>query len=107
MHTMMRAAMYAMFALGGAGLVAVAPSVHAQVGLTDAAIKKALAEQGYELVKLEREQGELEAYAKKEGKVWELELDPKSGSILEAEIADEEAKDEDDEDDAKKPAEDS
>ena len=45
-------------------------------------IRAALAEQGYEVTGFERERGELEVYAVKDGRRLELTLDPRTGDIL-------------------------
>lgn len=47
-----------------------------------------LAEQGYEVKRIKDEGYELESYAMRDGKLWELKLDPTTGAILKAEIED-------------------
>jgi hypothetical protein len=44
-----------------------------------------LAEQGYTVTSYERESGEIEVDATKDGRLWELKIDPQSGRIREAE----------------------
>ena len=61
--------------------------------LTDAmreTISTAVRAAGYEPVKFESEDGgrEIEVYATKGGQLWELEVDPATGAILEAERED-------------------
>ena len=64
---------------------AVAP---AQADTVRPDIQGLLAAQGYELRKLEHEGRELEAYAMKDGVLWELTLDPDTGDILRVELED-------------------
>lgn len=52
------------------------------------AIRRVLEDNGYELVRIEQEHGKVEAYALKDGRKWELELDPESLQILRSELED-------------------
>jgi hypothetical protein len=47
-----------------------------------------LAAQGYELRRVKNEGYELEAYALRDGRMWELKLDPATGTILRVEAED-------------------
>lgn len=60
----------------------------ARPGAKDEQIRTSLAAQGYEIVKYEREQGEIEVYALKDGRRWELKIDPRNGRVLRAEEED-------------------
>ncbi len=51
-------------------------------------ISAALAVDGYKVLKYEREHGEIEVYAVKDGRRLELELDPQSGRIVRIEDED-------------------
>lgn len=72
-------------------VVAVAPMILASaaiavergdtVGTDGAAIRSALEADGYEVRKIETEDGELEAYALKDGKRYEIHVDPASGKV--------------------------
>lgn len=53
--------------------------------LADADIRTMLEQQGYRIVKIERERNKVEVYAKKDGRRWEIEMDSRSGRILELE----------------------
>jgi hypothetical protein len=50
-------------------------------GVDDAAVRAMLAEQGYAVIGYQRERGEIEVDATRDGKLWELEIDPQSGRI--------------------------
>ena len=54
-------------------------------GPSEQDIRAALATQGYEVTGFERERGELEVYAVKDGRRFELKLDPRTGDILRVE----------------------
>ena len=54
----------------------------------DDAIRTALDAQGYDVVKYERKQREIEVYAKRDGRLWELKLDPVTGELRSAEQED-------------------
>lgn len=54
-------------------------------GVADDQIRTSLEEQGYEILKYERERGEIEVYALREGRRWELKLDPRTGEVLRVE----------------------
>jgi len=51
-------------------------------GMDDEAIRNGLRDQGYSIEQYEREHGEIEAYATKDGARWKLKIDPRSGEIL-------------------------
>ena len=55
---------------------------------SEAQIRAALAAQGYEVLKFEREGHEIEVYAMRDGRWWELELDPRSGRVIKREAHD-------------------
>jgi TusA-related sulfurtransferase len=57
-------------------------------GASDQDIRASLLEQGYEVTKFERERGQIEVYANKDGRRWELKIDPKTGNILSTEAED-------------------
>ena len=54
-------------------------------GIDDEQIRASLAAQGYKVTKYERERGEIEVYALKDGRRYELKIDPKTGQILKVE----------------------
>jgi hypothetical protein len=54
-------------------------------GVDDVAVKAMLAQQGYTVTKYKRERGEIEVDATRDGKAWELEIDPQSGTIRDVE----------------------
>jgi len=54
-------------------------------GADDEQIRASLAAQGYEVTKYERERGEIEVYALKDGRRYELKIDPRTGEILKVE----------------------
>lgn len=47
----------------------------------DGQIRTALAARGYDVVEIERKRHEIEVYANRDGRRWELELDPVTGDI--------------------------
>ena len=51
----------------------------------DDALRARLAEDGYVVRKFERERGRIEVRAEKDGRLWEIEADARSGEILEIE----------------------
>lgn len=51
-------------------------------------IRTALQAQGYEVLKYERERGEIEVYAMRGGRQWELKLDPVTGKVIDVEEED-------------------
>jgi predicted small secreted protein len=57
-------------------------------GASDEDIRAALLSQGYEVTKYERERGQIEVYATKDGRRWELKIDPRTGNILSVEAED-------------------
>lgn len=54
-------------------------------GVNDAELRARLAAEGYEIVKYERERGEIEVKAMREGRRWELEIDPRDGRTVKVE----------------------
>lgn len=54
----------------------------------DDAIRARLAAEGYQITRFERESGRIEVYATKDGQLWELKLDPRTGQTLTAEAED-------------------
>lgn len=52
------------------------------------ALAEKLAAQGYELRRAEIERNKLEVYATRDGRLWELKLDPATGAILTVEAED-------------------
>jgi plasmid stabilization system protein ParE len=54
-------------------------------GVDDEAVRAMLASEGYAITKYERERGEIEVYATKDGKTWEIEVDPLTGRIVKVE----------------------
>ena len=57
-------------------------------GKSDDAIRTSLKDQGYEIAKYERERGQIEVYANKDGRRWELKIDPQTGNIMKVESED-------------------
>jgi predicted small secreted protein len=51
-------------------------------GVSDDEVRASLLEQGYDVTKYERERGQIEVYANKDGSRWELKIDPRTGNIL-------------------------
>ena len=60
----------------------------AMVGKSADEIKATLTAQGYEVRKIETEDGKLEAYAMKDGKKFEIYVDPTSGTVTEVKAQD-------------------
>ena len=54
-------------------------------GVDDDQIRTSLVADGYDIIKYERERGEIEVYASKDGRRYELKLDPKTDEILKIE----------------------
>lgn len=54
-------------------------------GVDDDAVRTMLAAEGYEITKYERERGEIEVYARRDGKLWEIEVDPLTGRVTKVE----------------------
>jgi len=54
-------------------------------GVNDAEWRARLALEGYEIVKYERERGEIEVKAMRDGHRWELEIDPRDGRTVKVE----------------------
>ena len=52
------------------------------------AIRTALEAQGYHIVKFERKRQGAEVYAERDGRLWELTVDPATGDVLRAEAED-------------------
>jgi len=78
--------MAAVLAAGTALAANLAPGV--KLGTSAQEISSALAAQGYEILKYEREDDEIEVYVLKDGRRFELEIDPTTGQILEVEDED-------------------
>lgn len=57
-------------------------------GVSDDQIRASLQALGYEVTGFEREGGEIEVYAMKDGRRWELNIDPRTGGILRIEAED-------------------
>ena len=57
-------------------------------GVSDDEIRASLLAQEYEVTKYERERGQIEVYANKDGRRWELKIDPQTATILSAEAED-------------------
>ncbi len=75
-----------------------APEPGTVVGTDMAEISAALVEMGYEVIEIEFEDGLFEAEAMTPDGLYELEIDPETGAIIEVELEDEDD-DYDDEDD--------
>lgn len=56
--------------------------------ITEENVRITLLEQGFELVRLQSDDDEIEAYALKDGELWELEINPRTGEIREQERED-------------------
>lgn len=76
----------AALAAGTALATNLAPGV--KLGTSAQEVSSALAAQGYEVLKYEREDDEIEVYVRKDGQRLELEIDPNTGQILEVEDED-------------------
>ncbi|MCT8159707.1 PepSY domain-containing protein [Pseudoruegeria sp. SHC-113] len=55
------------------------------VGMTDAEIRAKIEAAGYTVLEIEREDGEIEVEAERDGITWEIELSDVDGTILEIE----------------------
>lgn len=79
-------------AVGGltaaAGLALAAAQEDGYAGKTEAEIISSLESQGYEVRKVEEEDGYLEAYVLLDGSRFEIYVDPRSGRIVEIEADD-------------------
>jgi predicted fused transcriptional regulator/phosphomethylpyrimidine kinase len=73
---------FAIAALSIGAVDAVEPTVGAKLGVTAAEIVAALAAEGYEVTKYERERREIEVEATRDGRRWEMKIDPQSGEIV-------------------------
>jgi hypothetical protein len=60
----------------------------ATLGKSADEVKSTLTAQGYEVRKVENEDGKLEAYAVKDGKKFEIYVDPASGAVTEVKAED-------------------
>ena len=69
------------------------------VGTTDTAVTSALEAAGYQVLEMEVEADEIEALVSLDGALFEIEVDPATGEILEIEAKDEDGEDEDEDDD--------
>ena len=63
------------------GFAAASELIGIQAGKTAEEVKTSLTTQGYEVRKVETEDGELEAYALKDGKRFEIYVDPTTGAV--------------------------
>lgn len=63
------------------GLAAASEMVGTQAGKSADEIKASLAAQGYEVRKVQEDDGKLEAYAVKDGKLYEIYVDPATGAV--------------------------
>ncbi|RKF05878.1 PepSY domain-containing protein [Oceaniradius stylonematis] len=54
-------------------------------GVSEEQVRTMLAGQGYEIVTFERERRKIEVYAKKDGRLWEIEVHPGTGEVLSVE----------------------
>ncbi len=57
-------------------------------GVSDDQIRTSLQALGYDVTGFERERGEIEVYATKDGRRWELKIDPRTGGIRKSEAED-------------------
>lgn len=57
-------------------------------GVSDDQVRASLQALGYQVTGFERERGEIEVYATKDGRRWELKIDPRTGGILRSEAED-------------------
>lgn len=71
----------AALAVASLGLAAAAEMVGMQAGKTADEIRASLTAQGYEVRKVKPEDGKLEAYALKDGKLYEIYVDPATGAV--------------------------
>ena len=60
----------------------------AMPGVGDDKIRSRLAAEGYQITKYERERGEIEVYAMRDGRQWELKIDPRTGKTMRIEAED-------------------
>lgn len=60
----------------------------ATLGKSADEVKSSLNAQGYEVRKIENEDGKIEAYALKDGKKFEIYVDPASGNVTEVKAED-------------------
>ena len=69
-----------------AGLAGASPELVGQnLGTSPEGIKTALVEKGYEVRKIEDEDGKIEAYAIRDGVRYEIYVDPASGKVVKVE----------------------
>lgn len=54
-------------------------------GVNEEQVRTSLKALGYDVTKFERERGEIEVYAMKDGRGWELKIHPRTGDILSVE----------------------
>lgn len=57
-------------------------------GVNDDDLRAGLEAEGYRITKYERERGRIEVYADRDGRRWEIEIDPRDGRIVELERED-------------------
>lgn len=63
-------------------------AVGSYLGKTEAEVRSALEAKGFVITEVEVEKDELEVEVKKDGKTYEIEVDPASGNISETELED-------------------
>ena len=69
-----------------------------ELGTTETAIQAALEAQGYTVIEIEFEDDEIEVAAMLDGQLFEFEISPETGLVLEIEEEDEDDDDEDEDD---------
>jgi len=74
--------------MGKAAAAAAAELVGTTVGTTAEAVKASLVAQGYEVRKVKRDDGKLEAHASKDNKQFEISVDRKTGMVRKIELGD-------------------
>ena len=72
------------------GLALAGLSVGDSMGKTETEIRASLEKQGYTVNEIEIEDGMVEAEVALNGKEYEIEVDPKTGTVVEIELEDEE-----------------
>ena len=92
--------------LGTTGLIALLPlaafanlAVGNSLGTTEAEVVAALEAEGYEIIEVEVEDGEIEVEYMVDGQLFEVEVDASTGMIAELELEDEDDDDDSDDDD--------
>ncbi len=75
------------------GLALAGLSVGDSMGKTETEIRAALEKQGYTVMEIETEDGMVEAEVALNGKEYEIEVDAKTGAVVEIELEDEDDRD--------------